>query len=119
MKKKEVSMNEVGAQIFKGTEIQSRKGSSRTNGGKVVYRCYICSSLDHRIHNCSHKQLTLEMFKRKNSIVELQKEKAAVNMVLIVTNHNKTMTHEDLKEKNLENQNLKELDRRGKVSTIF
>jgi hypothetical protein len=37
MKKKEVSMNEVGAQIFKGTEIQSRKGSSRTNGGKVVY----------------------------------------------------------------------------------
>ncbi len=59
------------------------------------------------------------MFKRKNSIVELQKEKVVVNMVLIVTNQNKTMTHEDLKEKNLENQNLKELDGRGKVSTIF
>jgi hypothetical protein len=43
----------------------------------------------------------MEMFKGKGSTIELQKEKVVVNMVLVMTNQNKTITQEDLKEKNL------------------
>jgi hypothetical protein len=68
--KKEALVNKVGAQTSKGIGAQSRKGSNRTNGGKIIYQCYIFNSLDHRIHDCPHKQATLETFKGKGSIVE-------------------------------------------------
>ncbi len=89
----------MGAQTFKGIGIWARKGSNQTNGSKIIYWCYIYSSFDHRIHDCPHKQIAMEMFKGKGSIIELQKEKVVVNMALIMTSQSKAITQEDLKEK--------------------
>jgi hypothetical protein len=63
-------MNEMGAQTSKGIGTYIGKGSNQTNGDKIIYRCYICSSFDHRIHDCPHGQVAMEMFKGKCSTIE-------------------------------------------------
>ncbi len=105
----------MGAQTSKGTRIQFRKCSNWTNGSKIVYQFYICSSLDDRIHDRLHEQIALEMFKGKGSIVESHKEEAIINMVLIVTTQNKAMSQEDSKEKTSKTENPNKLDKRRKV----
>jgi hypothetical protein len=43
------------------------------------------------IHDCPHMQATLEMFKGKGSTLELYKEEATINVVLVMTTQSRIM----------------------------
>jgi hypothetical protein len=50
----------------------------------LVYRRFICNSLEHKIYDCPHRSVAQEMFRKKVSHVEPKKDEAIINLVLVV-----------------------------------
>ncbi len=58
---------------------------NQNQGSSLVYRCFICNSLEHKIYDYPHKLTTQYMFQDKVSHIEPKKDKAAIIMVLAIT----------------------------------
>lgn len=54
----------------------------------IIYYCFICNFVEHKVYNCPHKDMVLAMFKEKATLAEVKKENVSVNMVLVITTHN-------------------------------
>ncbi len=68
--KKEVAMNGVLAQINGGTrnKFGNKGGQGNANKfGSIVYCCFICNFIEHKIYNYPHKDVAQAMFKEKGN----------------------------------------------------
>jgi hypothetical protein len=60
--KKKVLVNEVSLHAGKGTSENHRKQGNQNQGSFLVYHCFICNSLEHKINDCPHNLAAQEMF---------------------------------------------------------
>jgi hypothetical protein len=121
--KKEVAMNGVSAQIDGGTRNKSNNKGGRIEGNKsrsIIYRCFICNSIEHKIYNCFHKDTTQAKFKEKAIAIAPKKEDVVVNMVLIITTHNQIPKNVVFEEKKpLKNKSLANWQEEEKFQCLF
>jgi hypothetical protein len=74
--KKEVFVNEVFAQQNKSTRNsygQQQIQNQSNKVGPIVYQCFICNSLEHKIYDYPHHQVTQNMLKDKGTTIESNK----------------------------------------------
>jgi hypothetical protein len=96
-------VNGVSAQIGRGTSNKSgnKRGRKKTNkSSSIIYYCFICNSVKHKIYNYPHKDMAHAMFKEKAVVIAPKKEDVVLNMVLVVTTHSEIPKNVVCKEKN-------------------
>jgi hypothetical protein len=89
--KKKVAMNGILAQTSGGIRNKSgnKGGHKKANkSGSIIYCCFICNYVEHKIYNCLHKDVAQVMFKKKVVTTTPKKENVAINMVLVVITYN-------------------------------
>jgi hypothetical protein len=83
-KKKEVTMNGILAQPSGTWNKFDNKGGHRkaNKSSSIIYYCFICNFIEHKIYDYLHKDITQVMFKEKGVVVAPKKDNVAINMVL-------------------------------------
>jgi hypothetical protein len=100
----EVAINGILAQINGGTRNKfGNKGGRREaiKSNSIVYRCFICNSVEHKIYHHLHKDIIQVMFKEKAIMAPPKKKDFVVNMILAITTHNQIPENVVFKEKEL------------------
>ncbi len=95
-------MNGVLAQTSGGIRNKSdnKGGHEKANKfGSIIYCCFICNSIEHKIYNCPHKDVAQVMFRKKVVTATPKKENVVVNMVLVVITCNQVLKNAVFKEK--------------------
>ncbi len=83
-------MNGVLAQIGDNTWNKSgnKGGCGKTNKyGSIIYRCFICNFIEHKIYDYFHKDVAQAMFREKVAVATPKEDDVVVNMVLVVTTY--------------------------------
>ncbi len=83
-------MNGVLAQI--GGGIRNKYGNKRGRGeanksSSIIYHCFICNFVEHKIYDYFHKNAIQVMLREKAMAVTPKKKNVVVNMVLAVTTY--------------------------------
>ncbi len=72
------------------------RNKSSTKGGHgeankssfIIYWCFFCNSIEHKIYNYLHKDAVHVMFKEKATMATFKKENyVTINMVLVITTY--------------------------------
>ncbi len=66
--------------------------------GFVIYRCFICNFIEHKIYNYFDKDAAQVMFMKK-VVVVIPKKEYVLNMVLVIITHNQIPKNVVFKEK--------------------
>ncbi len=53
--------------------------------GSIIYHCFICNSIQHKIYDYFHKDIAQAMFKEKAAMIAPKKDDVIIDMVLVVT----------------------------------
>lgn len=69
-----------------GNKSNNKGGCKKTNKfGSIIYRCFICNFVEHKIYDFLHKYTAQAMFKEKEMVVTPKKDDVVMNMVLVIT----------------------------------
>ncbi len=87
----EVTINGILAQINGGT--RNKFGNKRdcreaNKSDSIIYCCFICNFVKHKIYHYLHKDAIQVMFKENAMVAPPKKKDVVVNMVLTITTHN-------------------------------
>jgi hypothetical protein len=66
--KNEITMNGILAQTNGGigNKSDNKRGCGKTNKfSSIIYQCFICNSIEHKIYNFFHKDVAQTMFAKK------------------------------------------------------
>jgi hypothetical protein len=68
-------------------ELSNNKGGHRevNKSSSIIYHCFICNSIEHKIYDYLYKDVAQAMFKEKVAMVTPKKDDVAINMVSVVT----------------------------------
>jgi hypothetical protein len=95
-------MNGVLAQTNGGTRNRSNNkgGHEKANKfGSIIYCCFICNSIKHKIYNYPHKDIAQAMSMKKVVVTTTKKGNVIVNMVLVVITFSQILENVVFKEK--------------------
>jgi hypothetical protein len=121
--KKEVAMNGVLAQTNGGAGKKFNNKSRREKKNKfdsIIYHCFICNFVEHKIYNYPHKDIAQAMFKEKGNNNCIQKGKCYCEHGFGNYNpHSNTQKCGIQGESASQEQEISCLARRGKASTFI
>jgi hypothetical protein len=88
--KNEVIVNGILAQPGGAKNKSSNKANRKevNKSSSIIYCCFICNFVEHKIYHYLHKNATWAMFKEKATVIAPKKDDVVVNMVLVITTHN-------------------------------
>lgn len=95
-------MNGVSAQI--GGSSRNKFGNKRGCGkinkyGSIIYCCFICNCVEHKIYDYPHKDVIQAMFREKALVVTFEEDNVVINMVLAITTYDQILENVVFKEK--------------------
>ncbi len=72
-----------------GNKSSSKVGHGKANKyNSIIYYCYICKFVEHKIYDYFHKDATQAMFRKNITMATPKKDDVAIKMVLVITTHN-------------------------------
>ncbi len=86
--------------------------------GSIIYHCFICNFVKHKIYDYLYKDVAQVMFKEKAMATTPKKDNVAINMVLAVTTCSHIPKNVVFKGKNLSRTKVWQIGKKRKNFTI-
>ncbi len=83
-----------------GNKSSNKKGCGKANKyGSIIYHCFICNSVEHKIYDYPCKDAIQTMFREKAIVATPKEDNVVVNMVLAITTYSQIPENVVFKEK--------------------